>query len=291
MKFLYAVIGFFVLLFGYNLFVPDQVASQPFPLVGTYTPGQTPVPQRGEEFRQYLAASVKIGLLDGGSGSGTICYHDPDKNIAYVATCGHLWSRGQANEEEALQANLKCKIIVYYHNFEKLSIPKEYEGTMLFYSYVRGMDTCLVAFKPDWTPDYFPIAPVNYSIPIGSRQHSCGSDGGTEVAHYDVEILGIFGSDLVTTDNSPRPGRSGGGLLSEDGFYIATCWGTQYKDGTGQGYFTPLSAIHQFWIRQPSYRFLLNIEKHLPGQLLPIIDRTGGKYPRDYILIPKKLAK
>jgi hypothetical protein len=244
-----------------------------------------PNPQRGEEFRRFLAPSVKIGLSRG-SGSGTICYYDHEKNLAYVATCGHLWDWGKLNEEEAAKQNLKCKIIVFYHNAKKLLPPKEYEGTVLFYSYVRGCDTGLVSFKPDWIPDYFPIAPVNYQIKVGSRQHSCGCDEGTEVAHYDVEIVGLQEPDLVTIENSPRPGRSGGGMLSDDGYYIATCWGTYPRDGTGVGYFTPLSVIHQFWIQQPSYRFLLNIEKELPGQLLPVVDRMGGVYKRNYILIP-----
>jgi DNA-directed RNA polymerase II subunit RPB2 len=97
--------------------------------------------------------------------------------------------------------------------------------------------------------------------------------------------------DLVTEKNSPRPGRSGGGLMNDEGFYIGTCWGTQYRDGTGKGYFTPLSVIHRFWSKQNGYAFLLE-QKSSSGaaQLLKIIDHSnsGLKFAAEYIILPVK---
>lgn len=247
----------------------------------------SPVEQRGIEFRKFLAASVKIGV-DGGSGSGTIIYYDAQKNLAYVASCGHMWSRGTMSAEDGRRKNMKCKVITYYHNEIKLNSPKTYEANVIFYSFIDGQDTSLVTFTPDWKPDYFPIAPVDYSYKFGSLAHSCGCDGGREVAHYDVELLALQG-DLVTRRNGPRPGRSGGGLMDDNGYYIGTCWGTQYRDGSGQGYFTPLTVIHRYWSKQVGYDFLL---KQFPGggiaRQIPVVDRNNkqGKYDPDYILLP-----
>lgn len=253
-----------------------------------FAAGDPPVEQRGPEFRKFLAASVKIGV-NGASGSGTIVYYDPIKNLAYVASCGHMWKQGTMSVEQGKTKNITCKVIVWYHNEKKLDSTKSYDAKVVFYSYIDGQDTSLVTFTPDWVPDYFPIAPVNYEYKGGTHAHSLGCDAGKEVAHYDVEMMGIMNNDLVTFRNSPRPGRSGGGLMNDEGYYIGTCWGTQFKDGSGKGFFTPLSAIHRYWSKQAGYEFLLNQK---PGgglaRQIPVKDRNDqqGDYKPDYILLP-----
>ena len=256
--------------------------------------GRTPIAQRGIEYRKFLAPSIKIQTTSSegvASGSGTICYYDPVKNLAYVATCGHLWDSGIMTSKEGLRRNITCKAILFYHNEEKLAAPKEYTAKVIFYSYVKGCDTALITFQPDFNPEYFPVAPVDYEVKPGSKQHSLGCDAGSEVAHYEVEIVGIQGPNLISKNNSPRRGRSGGGLLSDDGYYIGTCWGTSILDGSGIGYFTPIPVIHNFWNQQAGYEFLL---KQTPGsnmaRSLPIIDRnsTQGIYPKNYIPVPSR---
>lgn len=244
-----------------------------------------PVENREAEYRNYLAASVKIAV-SGGSGSGTIVYYDDSSGYAYVASCGHLWS-GTASAEEVKRNPIQCRIIAWYHNDEKLAQPKEYSAEVLFWSNNRGYDSSLVRFKPDWIPNYFPIAPVDYQIPMGSTQNSCGCDGGREVARYAVEIVEYRGMDLITKNNSPRPGRSGGGMMDEH-YYIATCWGTSNENGSGIGYFTPLKSIHSVYTSN-GYDWLLNISKYWARDL-PIkdINNNDKTFPRDFIPVPGK---
>lgn len=191
--------------------------------------------------------------------------------------------------EQGKQQNRTCKVIIWYHNEDKLAEPKTYPANVIFYNNGNSGDTSLLTFQPDWKPNYFPIAPVDYNIQQGTRLHSIGSDGGREAAHYDVRFTGYEGKNLVTEENSPRPGRSGGGLLSDDGYYVGTCWGTSTYSGEGEGYFTRLSNIHRLW-DQNGYGFLLKIESPAFAQSIPIIDKNNpqGKYPRDYILMPKR---
>jgi len=244
-----------------------------------------PHENREEQYRRFLAASVKISV-SGASGSGTITFYDHIKNEAYVSSCGHLWDGSKTAQE--LQNNpVKCKIITWYHNGTKLSSPKEYPAQVVFWSNIRGYDSSLIKFTPDWKPDFFPIAPLSYPINIGSSFHSCGCDGGREVARYEIEIVGYRGEDLITTKNSPRPGRSGGGLMSNDGYYIGTCWGTSDTTGGGGiGYFTPLKSIHYVYNKN-GYSWLLNISTGL-ARKIPILDRNNvqGKYDSDYINYP-----
>lgn len=242
-----------------------------------------PIEERGEEYKKYLSASLQIKVSDA-AGSGHIIYYDKKNNDAYVATCGHLWGEGEMNSKQANIKKVKCKIIVWYHNEIKLKNPAEYLAEVLFYSNVRGCDTALIKFKPDWIPKYFPIGPKNYSYIKGKKMHSLGCDGAKEVAHYSVEILGLRDKNLITVQNSPRPGRSGGGLIDEDDLYVGTCWGTTSYDGNGEGYFTPLSVIHEYWSKN-NYDWLLKISK----RKIKIINRIINKeeyFDEDYIILP-----
>jgi len=205
---------------------------------------------------------------------------------AYIASCGHFWS-GNVSREELKKDPETVKIVVWYHNNRKLRRARRYTGQVLFWSNTRGEDFSLIKFKPDWKPWYFSIAPKNYKIKEGKSYHSTGADNGREVAHYLVEVLEINELEIVTQYNSPRPGRSGGGLLSGDWYYIATCWGTTKFDGTGLGYFTPLSSIHKV-IRNNDFDWLLRIRRYEEARRMPIIDRNNPnrKFPFDYIPIP-----
>lgn len=270
-------------------FLPESnVRPAPMPVPGVRTSFNfaAPAEQRDARYRRWLAPSLRVNL-SGSAGSGTIVYYDAGKNLAYVASCGHLW-KGNMSAAEGRTMKLAGKVTAWYHNGQKLISPREYAADVIFYSNTRGFDTSLLTFTPDWVPYFFPIAPVEYPVSAGMRLHSCGCDGAREVAHYDVEVIGMNRGDLTTKYNSPRPGRSGGGLM-DDKFYVGTCWGTERTDGSGIGFFTPLSAIHSYWGKQAGYEWLLRVKGGGLGQEVPVNNRIGGPnihFPRDYILMP-----
>ncbi len=250
--------------------------------------GGEPVPQRTAEFRKWLSAGVKIRVRDG-MGSGTIVYYDHSTGEAYVQSCGHLWN-GNMSYDASKRIPVTCKIQVWYHNSEKLKNVETYNAEVLYYCNDRGYDSSLLKFKPNWIPVYFPIAPADYVYPKDSRFHSVGCDAGSEVAHYDVRYLGnrsLGGKayDVVTTENSPRPGRSGGGLL-DDSNYIGICWGTTVRNGTGNGLFTPLSAV-RFMNEKNGFAWLNDVGISL-ARKIPIKDQNKpqGKYDSTYIPLP-----
>lgn len=273
---------------------PEIIDGMPIdndPVFAMYGSGQTPQEQRGPEFRKYMAVGLKISV-SGGSGSGTIVYYDPKDGYAYIQSCGHLWQRGKASPEEALSKNMQCEVQTWYQNDQKLSTSKKYRAQVLWYYNIRGIDSSLLRFKPDWVPNYFPIAPANYLISKGDHLHSVGCDGGREIAHYDVEVVGerAVGRDnydLITQNNSPRPGRSGGGLLSTDGYYVGICWGTSDVSGNGIGLFTPLKTIREM-NEKNGYGWINNVNSNSAAQMIPIVDQNNpqGTYPKDYIPIP-----
>ncbi len=248
-----------------------------------------PSPNRTQECRKWLQSSFQISVR-GGSGSGTLVYYDKKQKTGYVISCGHFWE-GFLDKG---QCNLTVNVIVFYHNNKKLSQPRTYPGKVVFYSNQNGVDISLIKFQLDWTPQiYYPIARLR-QLKRGERLHSVGCDHGTEVADYFVEVIGYGGdprggSSITTQYNSPRPGRSGGGLMDQSGYFVGICWGTSSRDGTGTGYFVPLQVIHRALTDQ-GYNFLLN--KTLPTSVynIPIVDANdpNKKYPKGLLLIPNR---
>lgn len=243
-----------------------------------------PVEQRDARYIRFLSASVKL-FVKGASGSGTICYHDPDSNWAYVISCGHLWDGNMTyspNNQE------KVNIITWYHNEKPLEEPKVYEGEALFWCNHRGYDASLVRFKPDWTPNYFPIA-SKFEAKNGYVLNSMGCDGGREVARYEVKFKEMTSLDLITYQNSPRPGRSGGGLITNDGKLVGVCWGTSdIHSGNGIGYFTPIVSIRKVFIDN-KHEWILKINSDLDKIRIYDWDNPGKLYTKDYIPTPNFL--
>lgn len=241
-----------------------------------------PVPkeQRDEKYAKLLSASVKISV-NGSSGSGTICYYDTSSRMAYVVSCGHLWEGDREYKKEPIEA---AKITVWYHNGERLPEPRTYDAEVLFWSNQRGYDSSLMKFKPDWSPDYFPLC-SEFNVKKGDVLNSMGCDGGSEVARYEVRLSEKRPIDIITEMNSPRPGRSGGGLITNSGELVGICWGTSDISGKGIGYFTPIHAVKDVFSKN-SHVWLLKIKRD--SGMIPILDWDDPlkKYEKDFVPVP-----
>lgn len=205
---------------------------------------------------EQLKGTVKVLVKPNNVGSGTIIYYDKTRKIAYVASAGHLWTKEQ-----------KCDI-------EYLG--KKYPATILFSNRNPSSDCSLIQFKPISEPEYFPIAPEGYSLSEGQQYYSIGCDYNTSPTRYFVEYVGLrrivnVKEPVVTTMyNSPKPGRSGGGLLDSN-YLVGICFGTQSRDGAGYGFFTPLQNIRRVF-RANRYDWLLNVAPEHPVKQMPSSD-------------------
>lgn len=237
--------------------------------------------QRDEQYQKLLRVSVKVSV-QGGAGSGTICHYDPIEGWAYVLSCGHLWS---GNKDYDPLSSSFATITVWYHEEGRLNTPRSYEAQALFWSNERGYDVSLLRFRPDWRVSYAPID-SEYEYKEGVALNSMGCDGGKEVARYHVVTKSTEGRDLVTELNSPRPGRSGGGLLTDEGSLVGICWGTSdTSSGNGVGYFTPLPAVEDVLARN-GHSWIL--EAFSNARSIPIVDHDNAeaKYDRHYLPLP-----
>jgi hypothetical protein len=201
------------------------------------------------------------------------------KKRAYVISCGHLFRGGERTVE----------ILCFYKNDTKLPQLASFRADVLAYD--PQEDLSFMAFTPDWEIDrYYPIAPVDYPVEAGKTYYSCGCDQAKEVACYLMRMEGLNGRNLELTQDSPQHGRSGGGLLTDDGYLLGVCWGsTDPYNGTGIGMFVPPHRIHQV-AQARNLGWLLSVPKSFdhPARQLRIVDRDRpqGQYPPDYIPIP-----
>lgn len=239
----------------------------------------TPVAHRSSEYRRLLATSVRINTTSG-SGSGTIVHFDYDNNVAYVLSCGHLWSDNRSREQ--LEQSPRYVNVTTWHTNRRLIVPKVFRGRVLFH--IISPDMSLIKFTPDYIPQVAPIAPRDIELDLNLNYHSMGSDRGSETARYGVRILSISQSRLVTQFNTPRPGRSGGGLLTTDGLLIGICVA---RDNYGRGYFTPLDSIHTQLERQ-GFDYLLNQvpEVYIQDHTNPGTEYDSRFFPRPREIIP-----
>ena len=234
-----------------------------------------PIAKRDAASVYYLQCSVRI-QVGNVSGSGTICYYNQSTNDAYIISCGHLFDGTEPPGPSIIR---NAKIHVFYKNDEKLQRFQSFNAQLVCHS--AEEDISILTFKPDWVPQhYFAIAPENYPIQVGESFESVGCDHAEETAAYTVEIVdGIQkGRNLVTKNNSARPGRSGGGLLSKE-FYCGVVWGTSKLDGSGYTFNVPLRRIHAYLGKYEQTKWLLGVG--LPGaeyQRIPIINIDGSQY-------------
>lgn len=270
------------------LFVTPVYADKPvpvidipyYPYVGQYRPGWE---ERGEQWAKWLSPSVMV-TESGGGGSGTICHYDGE--YAYIISCGHLYPNGRKSWQEYKIRPRYKNITVFYDNGKQLTEYKKFKAETLCHVWNVPHDVSLLRFKPDWNPWISPIAPVDYKLEKGKFYHSTGCDGLTPTAHYLVRYQyenfdGNVSEIITTSENGPRGGRSGGGVMTDDGQLIFIC----SRGSSQNAYWTSLSQIHNF-LKEEGFSFVL--ENNQIARELPIVDKIGPpkQYPKDFIPLP-----
>lgn len=279
-------LSYFLILAAHLLFAPvfgSELPDKPIFYESQSFKVSVPNEQRDSRFYKLLGVSVKINV-DGASGSGTICHYDEASGYAHVISCGHLWSGNMDYSPKAPRP--KAKIVTWYKNSSKLVSPETFEAEVLFWSNDRGYDVSLLKFKPDWVPAFAPID-ESFRLKSGLDLNSLGCDGGGEVARYEVTFERFANPDIITSKNSPRPGRSGGGLITDSGKLVGVCWGTSDTSGKGIGYFTPASSIKKVF-ESNDHGWLLRLLKF---KYIPVVDRESpeSSYEEDFVPFPMML--
>lgn len=191
-----------------------------------------PPARRDVSVVEFLEVSVRVP-----GGSGTICYYDQSKNLAYVLTCAHVFAVGT-----------KPYVEVYWVN--RIYDKRRYKAKLLLCN--EDNDVALMSFEPDFTPSYCPIAPSDSlywaptKVPQGKKLVVCGRDNGEEPAMYEA-ITRKSRNDkyLESYQHQSNSGRSGGGVMTLDRSRLVAVNYGRLTGKVGHGLWVPLWKIHR----------------------------------------------
>lgn len=172
--------------------------------------------------RQLLKATVRIELRDDSGvsfGSGTIIH--AQNNRALIATCGHLF-RGMPMTQP-------ISVDVFYPQGEK-----RVQGRILI-SDADKYDVALMIIP--YQGEITPIALDLDTQPArGQRVFTAGCNHGNKPTLQRSQVNSINrydGPENIQTQGAPVGGRSGGGLVNQDGKLIGICNAADLEDDEG----------------------------------------------------------
>lgn len=162
--------------------------------------------------QQLAAASVKISIDDGNGfsrGSGTVI--DSQERQALVLTCGHIFRDSQGKGRTTVD---------FTGPLELRGLPARVIG------YDLKSDLGLLVVETPHAVPSVPAAPVGYAVQEGWDVVSAGYPRGGALDVQKTRINSknkIVGPPNLQIAGLPIEGRSGGGLISPDGYVIGVC--------------------------------------------------------------------
>ncbi len=181
--------------------------------------------------RNAFNATVRLRIEDANGhsvGTGTVV--DGHGREVLAVTCGHIF-RDSAGQGRVL--------VDLFQNGQQQTV----EGTLISYDLTR--DIGLVSFVPGFDMARVKIAPAGHRFAQGDIVFSVGCDNGSEPSIRDSRITSIdryLGPPNIEATGEPAPGRSGGGLFSQDGYLIGICNHADPRDH--EGIYASLPTIH-----------------------------------------------
>lgn len=213
--------------------VPVRTAAFPAPspaaAPGDLAAGASAAP--GDLAARASAASVKLTIDEGATrsrGSGTVI--DSQDREALVLTCGHIFRDGQG----------KGTVTVDFTGPAHLrGLPARVIG------YDLKSDLGLLVVEVPQRVPHVPVAPTGYDVRAGADVLSLGYPQGGPLDLLRTRINSknkIVGPPNLQVAGLPIEGRSGGGLVSADGYVIGVCNAADPE--RQEGLFAALEAIH-----------------------------------------------
>jgi len=181
---------------------------------------------------QLLAACVRIKVADrtGNSyGSGTII--DVRNGEALVLTCGHLFRDSDGKGE--------IRVDIFGPG-EPTQVPGHFIGCDL------EKDVGLVSIPARAPLQAIHVAPPGYTLHVNDSVATIGCSNGAPptVQSSHVDSIGRFrGPPNFQIAGQPVQGRSGGGVVSADGFTIGVCNAADPEDN--EGLYAALASIYK----------------------------------------------
>ena len=130
------------------------------------------------------------------------------------------------------------------------------------YGYDLAADLAVLLVKTDRRLPASPLVPRNWKPSSGMKMYSVGCSNGSDATAWDTTLLDMIarysrsgdglspavGTNLMKCTHEPKPGRSGGGLYTTDGYLAGVC---NYADPAEHvGLYAPPEEIRRFLTNQ-----------------------------------------
>jgi hypothetical protein len=188
----------------------------------------TPIPD--------FQASVRVNYPFASSGTVFKVIPNDKGYTSYILSTGHMKKR----EEPEIE--------FFFMDGEKLEKSLKVKGNILFLveNSEKGVDFSLIEVTTKGKPSFVPIAKKDAKK--GDKCLSVGCDNASKPKCYSCTILSLGKRDYILENDSPRAGRSGGGLFLNHEI-VGVCWGAQiWGNKEVNGLFTRASVIRNLLI-------------------------------------------
>jgi thiol-disulfide isomerase/thioredoxin len=198
-------------------------------------------PSRGISDRDLVWASVRLRIEDStGSSCGTGTIVDARQGEALILTCGHIFRDSQEKGRAAAEGSRRRIAVDLFGPVPAENIP----GRLI--SFDESRDVGLLSIHVPGPVTVVHVAPPGYHVKLGERVINVGCNNGEAptARHASVASLDRYlGPPNIEVTGQPLPGRSGGGLFTENGLLIGICNAADRDDN--QGLYAALASVHE----------------------------------------------
>jgi thiol-disulfide isomerase/thioredoxin len=191
--------------------------------------------------RELVSASVRLRIEDStGSSCGTGTIVDARQGEALILTCGHIFRDSQEKGHATGEGTNRHITVDLFGPVRVDNIP----GRLICFDETR--DVGLLSIHVAGPVTVVHVAPSGYRVGRGDRVINVGCNNGESptVRHAAVASLDRYlGPPNIEVTGQPLPGRSGGGLFTEDGLLIGVCNAADRDDN--QGLYAALASVHE----------------------------------------------
>ncbi|WP_161602555.1 thioredoxin domain-containing protein [Tautonia marina] len=202
------------------------------------------------------ATVVRITVKDRGSlgfGSGTVIESSPEESI--ILTCAHIFTvKGRQPRPD--QFNLPVLVELFDG---KLGGPggqtvrplgKPMPGEVIDYDFDR--DVALVRIRPGAVVPSARVVPQHWQAKARMSMYTVGCSHGEDATAWNTVIFaptsryqvpGKRNYEAIECQHSPKQGRSGGGLFTEDGYVAGVC-NFAFDPSVGRGLYASPNSIY-----------------------------------------------
>jgi RNA polymerase sigma factor (sigma-70 family) len=263
---------------------PPPLTESELPPLPDILPLAPPPPEPGLRLDQLppkpWETVVRIRVHERGSlgfGSGTVI--DSNAGGSIILTCAHIFSV-KGKQPSARQFNLPVMVELFDGELggpgdqTVRPVGEPIPGEVIDYDF--DLDVALVRIRPGREVKASPVVPSHWTPQQGMPMITTGCSHGEDATAWNTVIYapstryrvpGKKDYDAIECQHSPKQGRNGGGLFTEDGYLAGVC-NFSFDLEVGRGLYAAPGSIYRLLDRN-GLGHLHNVRRVVPAPIAP----------------------